>query len=235
MMRQLPDVLPGRRGRPGATGATGATGAAGAAGSSASMPLGWSPFGARFSHPLCCYADTSKTPRYLYLSAMTAANVTGTTAAFAKHAVSTAAPPPLPTMLPTTYYGTAAVDPWLLMERWKLVDIKCVCAGAAVAQAAVGADPRLRLEFYQCNIDSNTLIGTLDLPCISGVANIGINNNAAGRVGLIYFSQHSFATPLIPAPFTFLGFQFRNLDANNNQINAIQIASCSMVWRHKGT
>lgn len=273
MMRQVPDVIPGRRGKPGpagvgatgatgatgpagapgvdgatgatgatgapgvagATGATGATGPAGSSGSSASMPLGWNPFADRFSHPLCCYADTSKTPEFLYLSAMTGANVTSTTAAFAKHAINNAAPPPLPTMLPTQYYDTAAVDPWLLMSRWRLVDIKVVCAGAAVAQDTVGATPLLELEFYQINHNSNSLIGTLDLPCISGLASIGINNNGAGRTGFIYFAQRLFPTPLIPNPYTFMGFQFKNRADDNNRITAIQVATCSMVFRRKGT
>ena len=224
----------GATGATGSTGATGATGPAGVEGKSVAGPPGWSPFARRFPS-MCCYAATSKTPQFMTLWGMTAANVTASPASFAKHATNTTDPPPLPLQNLNQYYGNAAVDPWLLMDRWRLVDIKVVCAGAAVAQATVGADPRLQILFYQVNQASNTLISTLDLPCISGLANIGINNNAAGRAGLIYFAQHSFNPRVEPAPFTFLGWQFQNQSVDNNDISAIQVASSALVFRRRGT
>jgi hypothetical protein len=193
------------------------------------MPLGW-PIG-RPLGPLCCYAQPNRIPEYLYLWGATSANVTGTTAAFAKHSIGTAAPPPLPLALAGNSYDNAAVDPWLMMGNWRLVDLKVVCAGCAVAQATVGADPRLQLELLQVNHSNVTSIGVLDLPCISGIGSIGINNNAAGRTGLIYFAQHSFSPPIKPNPFTFLGWQFVNQAADNNKINAIQVAESALVFR----
>jgi hypothetical protein len=120
------------------------------------------------------------------------------------------------------------------MDRWRLIDVKVVCAGAAVAQATVGAAPVLQLEFYQANEASNTLVSTIDLPCISGVANIGINNTASGRGGTIYFAKHQFNPRVEPAPFTFFGWKFRNQSANNNQINAIQVFSSALIFERRG-
>lgn len=194
-----------------------------------SMPLGWPV--ARPLAPMCCYAQPNRVPQYLYLFGMTAAVVTATTGSFAKHATSTATPPPLPLQRGASMFGAASVDPWLMMGSWRLVDIKVVCAGCAVNQAAVGADPRLQVRFYQVNIASNTLFATLDLPCISGLANIGTLDNATGRAGLIYFAQHSFSPPVKPTPFTFLGWQFQNVNTNNNCINSLEVASSALVFK----
>jgi hypothetical protein len=179
---------------------------------------------------MCCYAQPTKKYEHLYLWGMSAASVTAATMSFAKHVTSTATPPPLPLQRNASFFGDAADDPWLMMGRWRLVDIKVVCAACAVTQAAVGANPRLQVRLYQVNIASNTLIATLDLPCISGLANIGVADNIAGRVGLIYFAQHSFNPPVKPAPFTFLGWQFQNLNTNNNCINSVAIASSALVF-----
>lgn len=194
------------------------------------MPLGWSPFADRFG-PMCCYAQPNRVPDYLYLWAGTAGNVSGASGHFAKHVPSTAAPPPLPLARGTSYFGAAVCDPFLIMGNWRLVDIKVVCAGCAVAQATVGADPRFRLTLVQCNIASNTVLVNLDLPCISGIGSIGINDDATGRTGLIYFAQHSFDPPVRPVPFTMLGWYFTNLSANNNQINDFQIAESALVFK----
>jgi hypothetical protein len=167
----------------------------------------------------------------MVLYGSTAASVTGTTAAFAKHVTSTAAPPPLPLALSTNSYDDAALDPYLIMGSWRLVDLKVVCAGCAVAQATVGADPRLQLELLQINHNSVTSVAELNLPCISGIGSIGIHNSAAGRTGLIYFAQHIFDAPVRPSPFTFFGWRFVNQSADNNQVNAIQIASSALVFK----
>lgn len=259
MSRWLPDVLEGDRGRPGPPGPPGPPGVAssqpvsisvsralsplsaglpglpgppgppGPPGASSSQPVGWDV--SRPLSPLCCYAQPNHVPQYMVLYGTTAASVTGTTAAFAKHATSTAAPPPLPLALDGNWYDNAAVDPYLIMGNWRLVDIKIVCAGAAVSQATVGADPRLQVKCQQVNHNSVTTIATLDLPCISGLGSIGINNNAAGRTGLIYFAQHSFISPIKPAAFTFFGWQFVNQSTDNNDINAIQIAEAALVFK----
>lgn len=197
--------------------------------SGASMPLGWAV--GRPLSPMCCYAQPNRVPDYLYLWAGTAASVSNATGHFAKHVTSTTSPPPLPLARGTSYFGTAVIDPFLIMGSWQLVDIKVVCAGAAVATATVGADPRFRLTLVQTNISSNTLITDLDLPCISGLASIGINNDASGRTGLIYFAQHFFSPPVRPNPFTMLGWYFTNLSATNNQINAYQIAESALVFK----
>lgn len=199
------------------------------ASSQPAQPLAWNV--ARPLSPMCCYADTSKVPHYLYLYGMTAAVVTATTGSFAKHVTSTATPPPLPLQRGASQFGGAAVDPYLMMGRWRLVDIKVVCAGCAVNQAAVGGDPRLQIRFYQVNIASNTLFATLDLPCISGLANIGTLDNATGRAGLIYFAQHQFNPKVEPAPFTLLGWQFQNQNATNNQINSLEVATSALVFK----
>jgi hypothetical protein len=167
----------------------------------------------------------------MVLYGSTMANFSNTTAPFSRHPGATNDPE---LQLPTEYFGTAAVDPYLMMDRWRLVDIKVVCAGAAVAQATVGAAPTLQVEFWQVNIASNTLIGTIDLPCISGLANIGINNTASGRTSLIYFARHTFNPRLEPAPFTFFGWSFKNQSVDNNDINAIQVASSALVFKRRG-
>jgi len=261
-MRSLPDVLPGRRGKPGPPGADGdpgppgwtpfgsrisppsvpgSRGLPGPAGppgpaspsGGTPSPIGWSPFADRFGP--CWTVAPKRDPQLLYLWGMTAAGVSGASANFAKHATSTANPPPLPLVgSATDYYGGGVIDPWLVMDRWRLVDIKVVCAGAAVSQATVGANPMLQVEFYQANEASNTLFATIDLPCISGLAAIGINNVATGRTSTIYFAKHQFNPRVEPAPFTFMGWKFRNQNADNNKINAIQVASSALVFERRG-
>jgi len=197
------------------------------------MPLAWSPFGDRF--PCCWYPIPKKDQQLMYLWGMNAGSVSNASGNFSKHATSSANPSPLPLIgSATDYYGNAVIDPWLVMDRWRLIDVKVVCAGAAVAQATVGAAPVLQLEFYQANEASNTLVSTIDLPCISGVANIGIYNTASGRGGTIYFAKHQFSPRVEPAPFTFFGWKFRNQSANNNQINAIQVFSSALVFERRG-
>jgi hypothetical protein len=195
---------------------------------SPSMPLGW-PVGRPLS-PMCCYAQPNKQLEHLYLFGMTAASVTGATASFAKHVTSTSSPPVLPLQRGSGQFGDAVVDPWLMMGTWRLVDIKVVCAACAVTQGTVGADPRLQVRLYQVNIASNTLIATLDLPCISGLASIGVSDNITGRTELIYFAQHSFSPPVKPDPFTFLGWQFQNVATDNEKINSVAICSSALVF-----
>lgn len=196
--------------------------------SGASMPLGW-PVGRPLS-PMCCYAQPNRVPQYLYLfGATTATNVT--TGYFAKHSSSTDPLAVAPLVRSNGFGGVNPNDPWLMMGNWTLVDIKVVCAGASVNQATVGADPRLRLDLFQVNETNTTNLMTLNLPCISGVGSIGVNNDSSGRTGLIYFSQHSFSPPFKPTPFTFLGWLFIAETANNNQISEISIASSALIFK----
>jgi hypothetical protein len=217
-------------GVPGPRGNTGRPGPTSEARSSA--PLA-SPFGGRAE--LIAIPTYKPNPQLWYLWAANAAAVNNAVGYFAKHVTTTANPPPLPLMSGTSGFGSAALDPWLIMDRWRLIDIKAVCAGAAVSQATVGASPLLRLTFYQIDEAGTTLIMNQDLPCISGSANIGVSNNATGRTALIYFAKHQFNPRLEPAPFTFLGWRFQNLNANNNQINCCEVTSTALVFERMGT
>lgn len=191
------------------------------------MPLGW-PIGRPLS-PMCCYAQPNRVPDYLYLWGANAGNVSGAPGFMGKATTSTGSA--LTNARTTAFYDGGTVDPFLMMGSWQLVDIKVVCAGCAVAQATVGADPRLQLLLVQVNHDSYTTIATLNLPCISGIGSIGINDVATGRTGLIYFAQHTFSPPIKPAPFTFFGFHFVNQNADNNKINDIQVTECALVFK----
>lgn len=220
---KLVTCIPGPQGR---------TGRPGPAGVAKSAPLP-SAFGDRAE--LIAIPTYKPNPQLWYLYASNAAAVNNTVGYFAKHTTNTTNPPPLPLMSGTSGFGTAALDPWLIMDRWRLIDMKVVCAGAAVSQATVGANPQIRIGFYQINESSTTLIQVIDLPCISGSGNIGVSNNATGRTDLIYFAKHQFNPRLEPAPFTFLAWRFQNLNANNNQINCAEVTSTALVFERMGT
>jgi hypothetical protein len=219
--------LPGPRGLRGIPGPPGPP----SSGNATKMPLAWDPF--RRDKEFVYVGQ--KNPRYMVLYASNIGSASNTVAAFAKHSTNTTNPPPLPLCGTSSYYGSGVIDPYLIMERWRLVDIKVVCAGAAVSQATVGAAPTLRLRFYQCNLTNNTTIANIDLPCISGIGSIGTLNDVSGRTALIYFSLHQFTTPVEPVPFTMLGWEFRNTSTDNNKINGIAIAESALVFKHRGT
>lgn len=200
-------------------------------------PLGWdSAFGRRKFSPI--EPRQTKFPRFMYLYGMCAGSVSSSVANFAKHAIDKTATPPLTVTRASSdgaYYGTGDLDPWLIIEQWRLVDIMVVCAGAAVSQGSVGENPTLQMRLMQDNITSFTTIADVNLPCIAGPGSIGINNTASGRTGLIYFCAHSFSAPIKPMPSTFFGFQFIPQNSDNNKINAIQVASAILTFRHLGT
>ncbi len=170
-------------------------------------------------------------PEYLYLWATNVGSAVNTVGFLTKHPETTT--PAIP-VASNTFYGTGSVDPYLMMHSWRLVDLKVVCAGAAVSQATVGANPVINIRFFQVNQASNTTLATLALPCISGAAAIGINNTSSGRTALIYFSMAVFPVPVEPPPATFFGWEFLNLTTDNNQINAAEVISSALVMRRKG-
>jgi|WetSurMetagenome_2_1015567.scaffolds.fasta_scaffold01038_25 hypothetical protein len=230
------DPFSSRISRPGVPGPRGLRGPPGEDGGSSSRPspIGWSPFKDRYGCP-CWSIVPRRDPQTLYLWGMSANSASGTSLSFGKHAVYTNSNAVLPIIGGSTdYYGSGVLDPWLIMDRWRLIDVKVVCAGAAVSQATVGASPVLQLEFYQANEASNTLLYTVDLPCISGMASIGISNTTSGRTSLIYFAKHQFSPRIEPTPFTFFGWKFRNQNSTNNKINAVEYVSSALIFERRG-
>ena len=176
--------------------------------------------------------DGAPGPEFLYWQAECMAEVNSTIGYFSRATVNQNNPGGLATESGVNVYQNGLLAPWLMPHgSWNLYDIKVVCSAAAVSVATVGVAPTMRLDLYQVNVNSRTFIATVRLPCIAGVAGIGINNTLVAAPSLIYFAQLGFAPVIHPADATLFGFEFVNEAGSQNTINAFSRATASIVMQ----
>lgn len=174
------------------------------------------------------WIDNPVNDEYRYLQAELMGSANSTTGFFSRATINQNNPSGLATTQSSNVYSNGQLTPWLLPHTWRVIDIKVVCAAAAVSTATKGSAPTLRLDFYQVNISNRTLItnGTQRLPCIAQQSQIGVNNTLAAGSSLIYFSKDAFPGGYIePADSTLFGFEFVNESGSQDTINAISQAT----------
>lgn len=170
-------------------------------------------------------------PEFLYWQAENMAEVNSTIGYFSRATVNNSNPSGFATTSSTNIYQNGQLTPWLMPHgSWNLYDIKVVVAAACVSVATVGAAPTFRLDLYQVNLSNRTFIATVRLPCIAGVANIGINNTLTPTGGLIYFAQLGFVPTIHPADATLFGFEFVN-ETGQDAISGFTRATASVVMQ----
>jgi hypothetical protein len=170
-------------------------------------------------------------PEYLYWQAECLGQVTDAPGYFSRHSVNQSNPSGLATTHPSQLYQAGLLAPWIVPGEWNVFDLKVIVSAACVSTATVGAAPTFRVDLYQINTSSRTLISTQRLPCIAAQDQIKINNTLSDASSLIYFAKDGFDPAIHPANATFFGVEFINENGSQDTISGFGRATISIVLR----
>jgi hypothetical protein len=133
---------------------------------------------------------------------------------------------------PWNIYQNGLLTPWLIQGTWEIVDIKVLCAAAAISISGTpSTTATFRLDLYQINVSNRTLISTQRLPCIANADLIGQNNNLSPATTLIYFAKSTFDPVIQPANSTLFGFEFINESGSVDVINGFSRATAHIIMK----
>ena len=157
------------------------------------------------------------------------AEVNSTIGYFTRATINQTNPGGLATTSSSNVYQNGQLTPWLIPGDWKIYDLKVACAAACVSTPTVGAAPTMRLDLYQVNVNSRTLISTQRLPCIANPGLINPNNSLTPASSLIYFAKDTFAPDIIPGNSTLFGIEFVNESGSQDTINGFARGTLSVI------
>jgi len=156
--------------------------------------------------------------------ASNAATVSSSYAMLSKHCIDTNNPSGLPTGSPYTYWGSGGADPFLAVEAMTITKAMVSVQTCCVSQDTVGATATLRIDVYQEDYSSRTLLGSLDFSMNTAKVQTSNTLSATDNAQSVALTGLSIS---IPAGTRF-SMQFTNRSADNTQINGVARAICRL-------
>jgi hypothetical protein len=116
-------------------------------------------------------------------------------------------------------YRNGQLNPFLVSGGQEVVDIKVLCAAAATGTGTKGANPTIRVEFYEVGIGSETSLGFERVPLLSNTT-VGVWNNL-GDTSALLVATLTLGTPIALSDGTMFGFRIINESGNEDRINSV--------------
>jgi len=140
----------------------------------------------------------------------------GTTGLFGKVGGTSQGQITMPTTSNSNNDGNGGFDPYLVTTARTITTAYVHLRQVAVNQGTVGASPVARFDVYKHAYNGRTLVGSISVPINPTLCNV---NNSLGTDHTQFVVVTGLSMAL--AAGDVFGLEFVNLQANNNQVNAI--------------